>query len=170
MVTVLLAVSVVSTVVVWTEGSSKKPLQVVRGVIGAENADFFGDPRVKAAFAERGLDLRISTVGETARSRRRSSGRSTTSRSALERRTVQPILISRHITTSSVPFFTPLVVATFTDIAQVLERAGVARDHGGWWTLDMKAFLDLVARHVRWNELPGNTAYPSTNIVADHVD
>ena len=35
-VTVLLAVSVVSTVVVWTEGSSKKPLQVVRGAIGAE--------------------------------------------------------------------------------------------------------------------------------------
>ena len=78
---------------------------------------------------------------------------------------MEPILISRHVTASSVPFFTPLVVASFTDIAQVLERAGVAHDHGGWWTLDMKAFLDLVARHVRWNELPGNTAYPSTKFV-----
>src|SRR4051794_39963576 len=43
-VAVLLAVSVVSTVVVWTEGSSEKPLQVVRGAIGAEDGDFFGDP------------------------------------------------------------------------------------------------------------------------------
>ena len=63
------------------------------------------------------------------------------------------------------PFFTPMAVATFTDIAQLLEQAGVAHDHGGWWTLDMKGFLDLVARHVRWNQLAGDTPYSATNVV-----
>ena len=101
-VAALLAVSVVSTIIVWTQGSPKKPLQVVRGVIGSEDKEFFGDPRVRA---------------------------------------------------------------TFTDIAQLLEQAGVAHDHGGWWTLDMKGFLDLVARHVRWNQLAGDTPYSATNVV-----
>ena len=100
-----------------------------------------------------------------ARSQRRSTDRSTTSHSAPAHRRWRQIASRTLLATSSVPFFTPLVVATFTNIAQVLERAGVAHDHGGWWTLDMKGFLDLAARHVRWNELPGNTAYPSTNLV-----
>jgi hypothetical protein len=163
-VAVLLAVSVVSTVVVWTEGSSKKPLQVVRGAISAENAAFFGDPRVEAAFAQRGLDVQVDAAGNR-------QVAATVARSKYDfafgagAPAVDPILISRHITTSSVPFFTPLVVASFTDVAQVLERAGVAQDHGGWWSLDMKAFLDLAAQHVRWNQLPGNKAYPSTKVV-----
>ena len=54
------------------------------GAIGTENADFFGDPRVKAAFAERGLDLRIRTAG-IATSQRRSSSRIRLRFSALER-------------------------------------------------------------------------------------
>jgi hypothetical protein len=163
-VALLLAVSVVSTVAVWTEGSSKKPLPVVRGAVGADDADFFGDPRVKAAFTERGLDVQVDPVGnrKLAPAVERSKYDFAFGAGAPA---VESILSSRHTTTSSVPYFTPTVVATFTDIAQVLEQAGVAHDHGGWWTLDMKAFLDLTARHVRWNELPGNTAYPSTKFV-----
>ena len=149
---------------IWTTGSSKKPLQTVRGVIGSETKAFFGDPRVKAAFAERGLDVQVDTAG---------SGQiaTTVDRSKDDfafgagTPAVQQILTAHHITTKYEPFFTPMAVATFTDIAQILERAGVAHDHGGWWTLDMKGFLDLVARHVRWNQLPGNTASPSTNLV-----
>ena len=163
MVTVLLAVSVVSAVVVWTEGSAKRPLQVVHGAIGSENAGFFGDPRVKAAFAEHGLDVRITAAGDR-------QNATTVERSNFDfafgagAPAVEGVT-SRSISASSVPFFTPLVVATFTNVAQVLERAGVAHAHGSWWTLDMKAFLDLVARHVRWNQLPGNTTYPSTKLV-----
>lgn len=163
-VTALLAVSVVSTVVIWTAGSSKKPLQIVRGVIGSENKDFFADPRVKAAFAERGLDVRVDTAGDrqiTTTVDRSKDDFAFGSGSPAG----QQILTANHITTKYAPFFTPMAVATFTDVAQVLGRAGVAHDHGGWWTLDMKGFLDLVGRHVRWNQLPGNTAYPSTKLV-----
>ena len=45
------------------------------------------------------------------------------------------------------------------------ERQGIAHDRGGYWTLDMKGFLDLVSRGVRWNQLPGNSTYPSTKQV-----
>ena len=57
-VAALLAVAIVSTIIVWTQGSSKKPPQVVRGVIGSEKKPFFGDPRVKAAFADHGYDVK----------------------------------------------------------------------------------------------------------------
>lgn len=164
MVATLLAVSVVGTIVVWTAGSSKKPLQIVRGVIGSEEKDFFGDPRVKAAFAKRGLEVQVDTAGSRQIATMVDRSKYDFAFGA-ETPAVRQILTARHITTSYVPFFTPMAVATFTDIAQVLERAGVAHDHGGWWTLDMKGFLDLVARHVRWNQLPGNTAYPATTFV-----
>jgi len=154
---------VVSTVVVWTEGSAEKPLQVVHGAVGSESAGFFGDSRVKAAFAERGLDVQITTVGN--RQIAPTVARSKYDFAFGAGAPAMEAITSSHISASSVPFFTPLVVATFTNVAQLLERAGVAHDHGGWWTLDMKTFLDLVARHVRWNQLPGNTAYPSTKPV-----
>ena len=159
--TALLAVSVVATIVVWSAGSSAKPLRVVRGVIGSEQRDFLGDPRVKAAFAERGLDVRVDAVGD--RQIATMVGRAKYDFAfGAETPELQKSLTSHHITTSSTPFFSPLAVATFTDVAQLLEHSGLAHDQGGWWTLDMKGFLDLVARHVRWNELPGNTTPATT--------
>ena len=75
------------------------------------------------------------------------------------------IRTDRKITTSYVPFYTPMAIATFTPIAQLLEQAGVAQAHGGWWTLDMQGFLDLVGKQTRWNQLPGNTTYPVSKFV-----
>ena len=58
-----------------------------------------------------------------------------------------------------------MVVATFTPIAQLLAKAGVAHDRGGSWTLDVKGFLHLVKNNTRWGSLPGNTTYPSTKYI-----
>jgi hypothetical protein len=163
-VSTLLAVVIVSASVEWAAGSSPKPLRVVRGVIGSENKAFFADPRVEAAFAKQGIDVHVDTAGSGPIAATVDGPRYdfafTSDTSA-----VGQIVAARHIAASYVPFFTPMVVATFTDIAQLLERAGVAHDHGGWWTLDMKGYLDLVAHHVRWNQLPGNITDRATNLV-----
>jgi hypothetical protein len=163
-VAALLAVSIVATIVVWAAGSPKKPLQIVRGVIGSDDKEFFSDPRVRAAFATRGLDLKLTTVvnAQIASTVHRSKSDFAFGAGIPD---VQQILSTHSEVTSTVPFFTPMAVATSTDIAQLLERAGVAHHHGGWWTLDMKRFLDLVARHVRWNQLAGNAAYSPTDVV-----
>jgi hypothetical protein len=164
LVTTLLAVSVAGTIVVWTEGSSKERLQIVHGVIGAEQKGFFADLGVKAAFARRGLDVRVESAasGDLATTADRSQhdfvfGAATPA--------LQQIRSARGVTTTYTPFFSPIAVATSARTAQVLERVGVAQDHRGWWTLDMKGFLDLAARHVRWNELPGNSSDPATGSV-----
>src|SRR5262249_31358250 len=59
------------------------------------------------------------------------------------------------------PFSTPLTIASFRPIAELLAKAGVAKDNGGWWSFDMKKFLELVAKDTRWTDLPGNTTYPA---------
>ncbi|MGO9876415.1 MAG: hypothetical protein ACLPVY_21785 [Acidimicrobiia bacterium] len=164
MVTSLLAVVVIGTVVKWAASSSKKPLLVVRGVIGSESKDFFADPRVKAAFAKQGIDVQAVVAG-SGQIATLADGSKYNFAFTPETSTVGQLLAGRRITTTYVPFYSPMAVATFTDVAKVLARANVAREHGGWWTIDMRRYLDLVGNHVSWNELPGNTAYPATKPV-----
>jgi len=167
----VLAIVVIVTIVVAASGgggsndtASQQPLTVVRGVIGSEKKPFFSDPRVRAAFADAGLDVQVDTAGSrsianTVDLSKYDFAFPAGTPAALKIRT------DRGITTSYVPFFTPMAIATFTPIAQLLERAGVATDHGGWWSLDMHAFLDLVAKQTRWNQLPTNTEYPVSKFV-----
>jgi hypothetical protein len=161
-VAAVLAVAVIATIAVAVSGGGdeeSRPLSVVRGVIGSEKKPFFSDPRVRAAFAKAGFDVQVDTAGSR-------SIANTVDLSkydfAFPAGTPAALKIrnDRKITTSYVPFFTPMAVATFTPIAKLLEQAGVAQDHQGWWTLDMNGFLRLVGQQTRWNQLPGNTTYP----------
>src|SRR5260221_14567156 len=61
-----------------------------------------------------------------------------------------------------VPFYTPMAIATWKVIGDLLVNAKVATVSGGVYTLDVKAFLALVAANKRWTDLPGAaTAYPA---------
>ncbi len=164
-VAAVLAIAVIVTIVVSVSGGKKKKsLQVVHGVIGSEKQPFFADPAVKAAFAKHGYDVEVDTAG----SRQIAT---TVNLSKYDfafpagTPAAQKILRTRGTTTSYVPFFTPMAIATFTPIAQLLEKEGVATSHGGYWTLDMKKFLALADKKVRWTDIPGNTAYPNSNYV-----
>src|SRR5262249_49250788 len=66
-----------------------------------------------------------------------------------------------HATATYIPFYTPMAIATFTTIVDLLKAAGVVTTVGGVQTLDMKAFLALVAKNKRWTDLPNNTTYPA---------
>jgi hypothetical protein len=158
----VLAVAVIATIAVAVSGGGgdeSHHLTVVRGVIGSEKKAFFSDPRVEAVFAKAGLDVQVDTAGSR-------SIANTVDLSkydfAFPAGTPAALKIrnDRKITTSYVPFFTPMAVATFSPIATLLEQAGIAQKHQGWWTLDMSGFLRLVGQQTRWNQLPGNTAYP----------
>jgi hypothetical protein len=142
----------------------------VRGVIGSEKKPFFDDPKVKAAFAKAGFDVQVDTAGSR-------SIATTTDLSKYDfafpagTPQAQKIQRDRKIGTVYVPFFTPMAVATFTPIADLLTAAGVARQGPNGRILDMKAFLALAARNARWTDLPNNTAYPvSKSILITSTD
>jgi len=157
-------VVVIGTVVKWAASSSKKPLLVVRGVVDSESKDFFADPRVKAAFAKHGIDVQ-AVVADSGQIATLTDGANYHFAFTPDIATVGQLLAARHVTTTYVPFYSPMAVATFTDVAQVLARANVARDHGGWWTIDMRDYLDLVGEHMTWEQLPGKTGYRATKPV-----
>ncbi|MBK7917990.1 MAG: hypothetical protein IPJ94_17355 [Chloroflexi bacterium] len=63
-------------------------------------------------------------------------------------------------------FFTPMAIASWQPIADLLVAQGVAIDEGGYYLLDMDRFLDLVAQETRWEDLPGNTTFSVGRSVA----
>jgi hypothetical protein len=137
------------------------PLTQVKGIIGSEKEPLFHDPQVTAVFARHGLRVQVDTAGS----------REIATRINLKAYDFAfPAGIPaadkiRHDSKAAAvyqPFFTPMAIATFKPIAELLGRAKVASPFGnGYYRFDMKTFLDLVARNTRWTDLPGNQTYPA---------
>ncbi len=141
----------------------------VRGVIGSEKQAFFADPDVRKLFARNGLKVEVDPAGSRQIATSIDLGKYDfafpSSSPAADR-----IQQQRHITAKYAPFSSPMVIATFQPIADLLAREGVAK-HGAVWTFDVSRYLGLVARHVRWDQLKGNTAYPvRKNILVSTTD
>jgi hypothetical protein len=147
--------------VLLTAGCSSAPSgpTVVRGVIGSEKQDFFADPQVVRAFARHGLNVQVDPAGSrqiaTSVDLRKYDFAFPSSAPAADR-----IERQRGITAKYTPFSSPMAIATFQPIADLLASAGVAHHTAGGWTFDISRYLALVARGVRWDQLPGNSVYP----------
>jgi hypothetical protein len=142
-----------------------RALTTVRGVIGSEKGGFFADPAVQRVFADHGLRLELDPRGSRQMATTVDLSRydfafpsSEPAAHALQQR--------RHVSTVYAPFSSPLAVATFSSIVDLLAAQGmVRRTPAGYWVLDMKAYLDATARGLRWDQIPGNVAYPAQRAV-----
>jgi hypothetical protein len=157
----VLAVGVAAAVVVSNRsGSASAPprLTTVRGVVGSEKLPFFQDRDVTAAFAKAGYRLQVDAAGS-----RQIVGGVDLSRYDFAFPAGAPqgdrIKRDRRASRSYVPFFTPMTIATFKPIAQLLVRAGVARPASAYYMFDVARFLQLTSKGTRWSQLPGNTSY-----------
>lgn len=171
---VVLAVGVITAIVISVrgkvDGSANQKLTVVHGVIGSEKQPFFNDPDVIKVFKDHGIDVKVDTAG----SRQIATTIDLTNYDFAFPAGVpaaDKIKKDRKITTSYVPFYTPMAIASFKPIADLLVNAGIAKDQGGYYTFDMQAYMKLVAQNARWNSLPNNTTYPaSTSILVTSTD
>jgi hypothetical protein len=159
----LLATAVAASVFVGNRDSSSKKVRVVRGIVSAETQALFDDPRVKDVFAEHGLDVHVDSA--TDRDLTSRADLSTYDFALSSAGAAAKVASDRHTRSAALPFFTTIACATFANIATVLRTAGVARDRGGSWTLDVKGFMALVKGNPRWRDLAGNTAYRSGAVV-----
>ncbi|MCT9934217.1 hypothetical protein N5079_28850 [Planotetraspora sp. A-T 1434] len=140
-------------------GGGTKQLTTVRGVIGSEKKPFFDDAQVQAAFAKHGLRVEVDTAGSRQIATSVDLGKYAfafpSSVPAAEK-----IRQERRASRTYSPFYSPMAIATFQPIVDVLTKAGVVHDSGsGYQVLDIKKYLDLVAKGTRWDALPGNTTY-----------
>jgi hypothetical protein len=175
-VTILVAVVVVvvaAAVVIVNIGQEKKPaaapLALVRGVIGSEKKAFFEDPRVSKALAARGMEVEVEPAGSrqiaTSIDLAKYDFAFPSSAPAADR-----IQRQRHVSTKYTPFSSPMAIATFRPIVDLLAKKGVVKK-GKVPFFRVDRYLDLVATGVKWNRLKGNTAYPvAKNILVSTTD
>jgi hypothetical protein len=131
----------------------------VRGLIGSEKEEFFKDPQVVEALRRGGLEVHIEKAG---------SRQIATSYDLSEYDFAFPagvpaaekMRLEQEGSKSYDVFFTPMVIASWRPIAQLLEADGIAQDQGGYYTLDIAGLLEVIEGGKRWSELRDNTAYP----------
>jgi hypothetical protein len=166
----VVAVGVIAAIVISISGRNKSgsanggPVTLVKGVIGSEKQAFFTDPDVQAAFRSHGWDVHVDTAG----SRQIATSTDLTKYDFAFPAGVPAAAKIRkdHKTnTSYEPFYTPIVVASFKPIADLLAQNGVAKSQGSYYTFDIGAYEALVAQNKRWSDLPNNSAYPASKSI-----
>ncbi|HVP22129.1 MAG TPA: hypothetical protein VMS73_09745 [Anaerolineaceae bacterium] len=130
----------------------------VNGLIGSEKEPFFKDTRVIDALRKGGIAVTFDKAG---------------SRTIA---TTPDLSKYDFVFPSGVPaatklrqdhksaktydeFFTPMAIASWKSIASILEANGLAKNQGGYYTLDMAAYLQMVTDNKRWTDLKNNADY-----------
>jgi hypothetical protein len=129
----------------------------LHGLIGSEKDPFFKDARVIAALKRGGFDVTVLTKG----SRQIASADLSKEDFAFPAGVPAAEKIRRDHAGSVafVPFYTPMAIATWKPIVDLLTAAGVVHTTGDVTTLDVSAYMKLVDANKRWKDLAGNTTY-----------
>jgi hypothetical protein len=148
-----------------SDASTPSRLTSVRGVVGSEKKAFFADPEVKSVFAAAGLSVEVDTAGSreiaTTTDLKNYDFAFPSSAPAAEK-----IKREKETLGTYSPFYSPIAIASFQPIVDVLQSAGVAeKTPTGYWSFDISAYLGLVAKGTRWDQIPGNSAYPTSKAV-----
>ncbi|MFE6922406.1 three-helix bundle dimerization domain-containing protein [Nocardia sp. NPDC057663] len=141
----------------------------VRGVVGSEKVAFFQDERVVKVLADNGVKVEVEPAGSRQIATTVDLGQFDfafpSSSPAAER-----IQRQRNITAKYTPFASPIAIATYRPIADLLTAAGVIKP-GPVPTFDMNRYLELAGTGVQWDDLPDNTTYPvAKNILVSTTD
>ncbi|ANE03935.1 hypothetical protein [Corynebacterium crudilactis] len=135
-----------------------KDLTEIRAVIGSEKKEFFDDPEVQEAFAAHGFEVKVDTAG----SRRIATD---VNLSAYDfafpssAPAAQKIAEENTNTDRFTPFHSPMAVATFKPISDMLGSRGIVTNS----TIDLEQLLSETQAGTRWSELSPN--YPSNRVV-----
>ena len=129
----------------------------VHGLIGSEKAPFFADARVAAALKRGGFVVNVSTAGSRQIAATDLSKEDFAFPAGVP--AAEKIRRDRSGSKAVVPFYTPMAIATWKPIVDLLTRAGVVHGSAAVISLDVAAYMKLVDKNTRWKDLPGNTTY-----------
>ncbi|MFZ2725006.1 MAG: hypothetical protein WAX77_02010 [Methylococcaceae bacterium] len=143
-------------------------LKEIKGVIGSEKEAFFRDPQTIAALAKEPWYLKVSV--EKAGSREIAN----TANLAANYDFVFPAGIAaaekikrlKNTKKSVQPFFTPMVIASWKPIVDILIANNIVTKRGDtYYIIDMNALFDLIIKEKRWNDLKDSSQYPANKSV-----
>lgn len=134
----------------------------VSGIIGSEKREFFEDPDVAARLGELGFTVSFTTAG----SRRIANEVDLSSQDFVfpsSAPAAQKVTDQDPSYSVEYPFFSPMAVATFTPIADILQQEGVVSRSGEAYVLNVDKYIDLAQSGKRWRDM-GST-FPSPRSV-----
>ncbi|MEI8409066.1 MULTISPECIES: three-helix bundle dimerization domain-containing protein [unclassified Kribbella] len=165
----VLVVATIATVVIVRNGNDVQAqttpgLTTISGVIGSEKRAFFDDPDVQAALAKHGLAVKVDTAGSrqiaTSVDLKNYEFAFPSSTVAAER-IQQPSGNRPGVTGKTYAVFSsPMAIATFQPIVNLLSAKGIAKQVDGIWTFDIRKYVDIARAQLRWDDIRGNTTYP----------
>ena len=137
----------------------------VHGLIGSEKESFFADPRVQAALAEQGITVVVEKAGSRA-----IAGRYDASKYDFGFPSGAPagVQLRQAAKAANVytPFYTPIVVASWRPIADILVANGIVNKEGEYYYIvDLPRLFTLMEQGTRWRDLKASAAFPTSKAV-----
>ena len=135
-------------------------MATVRGLSGSEKIPFLTDPRVAGILQANGIQLEVRKAGsrEIALSPDLKSLDFVFPAGAPGANKVKSATKTKQEFT---PFYTPMVIASWKPIANLLEENGIVKkQNGAWYVVDMTKLLVWMKEGKRWKDVPGNSVYP----------
>ena len=139
--------------------AAQAQMVTVTGVAGSEKMAFLTDPQVTDVLRNHQIDLHVEAVGS----------REMATRGDLKNYDfafpagvpgAAKIMQVTGIKKSYSPFFTPMIIASWKQIASILAANGVVKMTGpGYGTIDMKRLLSVMSNSTRWKDLKNSGAY-----------
>jgi hypothetical protein len=160
---VILVVAVAFAVYLSTREAGKnraaRAVVTVRGLVGSEKEAYLRDPRVLDELRRNGIDLRIETSGSRAMTTRTDlatydfafpAGTPSGQR-------LKGIVHARDVYT---PFFTPMTVASWRPIANILIANGIVKREGQYYyIINLPALFAAETAGKRWHDFKSAGAY-----------
>ena len=137
----------------------------VRGLIGSEKEAFFADPRVVAALAKQGIAVTVEKAGSRA-----IAGRYDASKYDFGFPSGAPAAAQLRAQAKAAnvfnPFYTPMVLASWRPIAEILVANKIAEQQGDvYYVVDLPALMALIEKGARWRDLKGSQAFATGKAV-----
>ena len=130
-----------------------------RGLIGSEKEAFFADARVQQALAAHGIAVTVEKAGSRTIASRYDASKydfgfpSGAPAAAHLRDQAKPAGVFT-------PFYTPMVLASWRPIAEILVANGLAERQGDiYYLVDLPGLMSLVESGARWRDLKSSKAF-----------
>lgn len=148
------------------EGISFNKTQQIKGVITSEKENFFKDPRVQEIFEKNKLNVTVV---------RMASGKIAQATTPEELQNADFVFASGIQTSDKVKtnfkssqayniFYSPMVIATWTDILAILKQNDLIKKTSQYEALDLAGFMKLAQNGTRWKDMKGSQEYPVNKV------
>jgi hypothetical protein len=137
----------------------------LRGLIGSEKEAFFADERVHKALAAQGITVTVEKAGSRAIAERFDAAKYDFGFPSGAPAGARLKAAARASNVYN-PFYTPMVLASWRPIAEILVANGIAERQGDiYYVVDLPGLMKLIGNGTRWRDLKSSQAFSTGKAV-----